>query len=86
MRAMASCWVFCSPGESLSKGVGANEEFALEVSEVYTGARSLCDWASSAASDIEIAEAFLRVLKVNFFGGLNAFRVSCSFSESPLIP
>lgn len=81
---MASCWLFCSPGESLSSGVGAKEELALDVSDTYTGGYSLCDLASSAASVIEIAEAFLRVLNVNFLGGLNELRVSWSFSVRAL--
>lgn len=65
----ASC-SFRSPGESLSSGVGAKEEFVLDVSEVTIGARRRCEAASSAASEIEIADAFLRVLKANFLGGL----------------
>jgi hypothetical protein len=55
--------------------VGANEEFVFDVSEVTTGARRRCEAASSAASEIEIAEVFLRVLKANFFGGLKVWRI-----------
>jgi hypothetical protein len=70
----ASC-SFRSPGGGLSSGVGANEEFVFDVSEVTTGARRRCEAASSAASEIEIAEVFLRVLKANFFGGLKVWRI-----------
>lgn len=65
----ASC-SFRSPGDSLSSGVGAKEEFVLDVSEVTIGARRRCEAASSAASEMEIADAFFRVLKANFLGGL----------------
>ena len=57
-----SCCLFSSPGDNLSSGVGANEEFVFEVSDASTGARSRCDLASSAASFMDIAEGFLRVL------------------------
>lgn len=77
---------FRSPGDNLSSGVGANDEFVFDVSEVTIGARRRCDAASSAASDIEIAEAFFaRVLKANFLGGLKVWRMVWSFSESALI-
>lgn len=60
-----------SPGERRSSGVGAKEEFVLDVSEVTNGgARRRCEAASSAASEMEIADGFLRVLKANFLGGL----------------
>lgn len=58
----------------------------FDVSEVMMGARSRCDAASSAASEIEIAEAFLgRVLKANFLGGLKVWRMFWSFSDKALI-
>lgn len=77
---------FRSPGDNLSSGVGANEEFVFDVSEVKIGARRRCDAASSAASDMDIAEAFFgRVLKANFLGGLKVWRIVWSFSESALI-
>ena len=67
---------FSSFGESFSKGVGAKVEFVLEFSEVYPGTRNLFCLASSAASDREMAELFLRaVLNWNFFGGANSFRM-----------
>lgn len=74
-----------SPGERRSSGVGAKEELVLEVSEVMIGARRRCEAASSAASEMEIADAFLRVLKANFLGGLKDWRMVCSFSERALI-
>lgn len=80
----ASC-SFRSPGDSLSSGVGAKEEFVLDTSEVTIGPRRRCEAASSAASEMEIAEAFLRVLKANFLGGLKVWRMFCSFSERALI-
>jgi hypothetical protein len=76
---------FSSLGERRSRGVGANDEFVLDVSDVRVGARSFCVWASSAASEREIADAFLRVLNWNFRGGLNELRVVCSFSERALM-
>lgn len=82
----ASRCAFSSRGESLSSGVGENEELVIEVSEAWKGgAASRCDFASSAASFMDIAEAFLRVLNANFLGGLKVLRVFCSFSESALI-
>lgn len=80
----ASC-SFRSPGESRSRGVGAKEEFVLDMSEVTIGARRRCEAASSAASEMEIADAFLRVLKANFLGGLKVWRMFCSLSERALI-
>lgn len=81
----ASCCDFSSVGDSLSSGVGANEDVAFE-SELSPGTRSLFCWASSAASEMEIAEAFLRKdLNWNFFGGLKVLRMFCSFSERALI-
>lgn len=74
-----------SPGERRSSGVGAKEEFVLEVSDVTIGARRRCEAASSAASEMEIADAFLRVLKANFLGGLKDWRIFCSFSERALM-
>jgi hypothetical protein len=76
---------FSSLGESRSRGVGANEEFVLEVSDVRVGALSFCVFASSAASEREIADAFLRVLNWNLRGGLKELRVVCSFSDRALI-
>lgn len=84
-RPRATSCSFRSPGDSLSRGVGAKEEFVFDVSEVKMGARRRCDAASSAASEIEIADAFLRVLKANFLGGLKVWRMFWSFSERALI-
>lgn len=83
-RPRADSCSFRSPGDSLSRGVGAKEEFVFDVSEVRTGARRRCEAASSTASEMEIAEAFLRVLKANFLGGLKVWRMFWSFSERAL--
>lgn len=57
----------------------------MDVVEEMTGARSRCEAASSAASEMEIALAFLlRVLKANFLGGLKVARMVCSFSDRAL--
>lgn len=86
---MGSCkavsyFCFSSRGDSLSSGVGANDDVAFEVSD-SVGALSFCDLASSAASLMEMADAFLRVLKENFLGGANELRMFWSFSERDLI-
>lgn len=74
-----------SPGERRSSGVGAKEELVVELVFETTGARRRWDAASSAASEMEIALAFLRVLKANFLGGLKVVRMVWSFSDSALI-
>lgn len=66
---------FSSDGESLSRGVGAND-VVLEVSERSPGILSLFCRASSAASERDMAEGFLRaVLNWNFLGGANVLRI-----------
>jgi hypothetical protein len=74
-----------SPGDRRSSGVGANDELVLEVSDEMIGARRRCEAASSAASEMDMADAFLRVLKANFLGGLKVWRIVCSFSERALM-
>jgi hypothetical protein len=49
------------------------------------GADSFCGCEDSVAPDAGLAGAALRVLKENFFGGLNELRVAWSFSARSLI-
>lgn len=65
----ASCTFFSFPAGSRS----------LECTSDPICACGFSDWFCSGAG------AVLRALNENFFGGLNEFRVVCSFSESPLM-
>jgi hypothetical protein len=73
MLCVASCWVLCCTVENLSCNVGLFEDFASEALEAAAGAPEF--GGCPAVPDVEFAEAVLRVLNENFFGGLNELRV-----------
>ena len=80
-----ACCLFRSLEDGLSSDVGALGELGFDVSGAAIGSRRRGEAASSAAPETEIADAFLRVLKANFLGGLKVWRMVCSFSERALI-